>query len=122
MNEFYPEIILSGKKFSPRYLKERYNLNIEHENEVGEFNPHLRRTYSIGYGILRPKTGKTDISVISELLDDYMKIINDNSLLIEDRQFHIYVETTQGNLSLNSDILQKVSMLFSSLELTVVER
>ena len=85
MTKYYPEIILIGKKFSPKKVMQMYPVNLEMTNEKGDYN----RKMSFGYAILRPRNNDITSKSIKNLIDDFKMIIGNDMASIRSRRSSI---------------------------------
>lgn len=120
--EFYPEIVLEGKFFSPHALVEKFGVYVERENEPGDYNKRLHKPNQSGYCILRPgKNINGTESAIPYLLEQYEKIYMDGlkNNGIEETTFYLIVSSLQLRTSIPCIHLKKIIKYFKYINISM---
>ena len=123
MTKYYPEIILIGKKFSPKKIMQMYPVNLEMTNEKGDYNSRLNRKMSFGYAILRPRNNDITSKSIKNLIDDFKMIIGNDmaSIGVEEAQFNLLIGTLQKGVTFFSRDIQQICNIFAEFSITFYE-
>lgn len=123
MTKYYPEIILIGKKFSPKKIIQMYPVNLEMTNEKGDYNSRLNRKMSFGYAILRPRNNDITSKSIKNLIDDFKMIIGNDmaSIGVEEAQFNLLIGTLQNGVTFFSRDIQEICNIFTEFSITFYE-
>lgn len=123
MTKYYPEIILIGKKFSPKKIMQMYPVNLEMTNEKGDYNSRLNRKMSFGYAILRPRNNDITSKSIKNLIDDFKMIIGNDmaSIGVEEAQFNLLIGTLQNGVTFFSRDIQEICNIFTEFSITFYE-
>lgn len=119
--KIYADIILSGEYFDPECLHEKYGCNFRKYNKKGDYNPRLKNTHAEGYGILTIENDCSE-SVIDKLMEQYEKIYNigEDSLGIEEKEFHLYFEALQNSITISTKNLARIEKYFDKINITFI--